>query len=240
MPLSLIKLKNIILDILFPPLCLNCEKYLNDRDKLICEQCLSLIKLNNTFFCPICRARLAENKPICHHSSLYMLAAAGNYDDHVLQNLIYYFKYQNFENLAPILSELLLKYLDSSNFNSYFLNLESYIIIPIPLYPGRKRERGFNQAKLLAEFIAKNMNLKLIEYLKRIKNTKPQSLLKGNEMRQKNVLNCFRIKNPDELKGKKVILIDDVFTSGATITEAAKILKTAGVKTIIALVIAKA
>jgi ComF family protein len=251
----LIKIKNLLLDILFPPLCLNCQKHLENRNELICEQCLSLIKLNNTLFCPVCRARLAENKLLCRHSAKenpafpYLLAAAGNYDEPVLQNLIHYFKYKSFENLAPILGEIILKYLDNlfknSNNNGGIvdytkLEIRNFIVVPIPLHKRRERERGFNQAKLLAGIIAKKFNLELKDCLKRIKNTKPQSQLKDGEKRQSNVFNCFLIAGSDFIKGKKIILVDDVFTSGSTINEAIKILKANGAKRIIALVVAKA
>lgn len=245
MSLFLIKLKNIILDILFPPICINCRKTLtnaeNDADqrgKIICEQCLGIIKLNSALFCPVCRARLAENKKICHRDAPYFLAAAGNYDDPVLQNLIHYFKYKSFENLAPILGELLIKYFKLLNFETF--KLLNFIIVPIPLHHCRERERGFNQAKLLAEIIARHFNLPLIDGLKRIKNNEPQVKLKDFEKRIKNISDCFEIKNPEIVKGKNIILIDDVFTSGATMNEAARILKKNGSGKIIALVLAKA
>jgi len=231
----LIKFKNFILDIFFPPICLNCQKHLESKSKLICEPCLSLIKVNNTLFCPVCRARLADNKRICHYDSPYLLAAAGNYDDLVLQNLIHYFKYKGFKNLTPILGEILIKYLASLN-----LNLKSFVLTPIPLHPRKERQRGFNQAKLIAEIVAKNFNLELIESLKRIRNNKPQVGLKDNEARIKNMAGCFKIQNPEQIKNKNILLVDDVFTSGATINEAVKVLKQNGAKKIIALVIAKA
>lgn len=253
----LIKIKEIVFDILFPPICLNCQKHLDDRNKLmvrrnspsilsgaeglICEKCLSLIKINNTLFCPVCRARLAENKKICHHryykGFYYFLAAAGNYDDPVLQNIIHYFKYKYFQNLAPILGEILVEYLKKL---SLVVGRSSFVIISIPLHPGRERERGFNQAKLLAEITARHFNLPLIEALKRIKNNKPQVKIKGLEKRAKNISGCFEIKHPELVKGKNIILVDDVFTSGATMNEAVKILKKNNAKKIIALVLAKA
>lgn len=252
MPLFLIKLKNIILDILFPPICVNCRKTLtnaeNDADqrgKIICEQCLGLIKLNSALFCPVCRARLAElssalreNKKICHRDAPYFLAAAGNYDDPVLQNLIHYFKYKSFENLAPILGELLIKYFKLLSFETF--KLLNFVIVPIPLHRCRERERGFNQAKLLAEITARHFNLPLIDGLKRIKNNEPQAKMKNSEKRTKNISGCFEIKNPEAIRGKNIILIDDVFTSGATMNEAARILKKNGSGKIIALVLAKA
>ncbi len=251
------KAKNVALDILFPPVCLNCQKPIDDRNKLICRTCLSLIKFNNTLFCPVCRARLPENKKICHFNSQYLLAAAGNYDDPVLQNLIHYFKYKSFKNIAPILGEIALKYLQILN-----LNLKPFAVTPIPLHPKKERQRGFNQSKLLAEFLAKKLDLEFLDGLKRIKNTEPQVKIKDPEKRTENIKGCFEInphtkrewslsandssysrygvgvKNP--IRGKNILLIDDVFTSGATISEAVKILKANGSGKIIALVVAKA
>lgn len=233
----LIKARNIVLDILFPPICINCQQFLNDKNKLICEQCLSLIKFNNTLFCPVCRARLADNKRICHYDSHYLLAAAGNYDDLVLQNLIHYFKYKSFKNLAPVLGEILIKYLNSLNPQFSILNS---IVIPISLHPRRERRRGFNQAKLIAKILAENFNLEISEDLKRTKNNKPQVECRDSETRTKNIENCFEIKNPEKIRGKNILLIDDVFTSGATMNEAVKILKQNNARKIIALVLAKA
>jgi len=304
---SLRKVKNIILDILFPPICLNCRKHLTQTgpENLICSDCLSLIKLNNTLFCPICRARLAENKLTCGHfitaqinvnnprlsasnvrinprksasKFSYYLAAASNYDDPILQNLIHQFKYKRCKNLAPVLGEILIKYLNQLSLikakeissergseaeRAWFPseareseaeapakplagrlsgseNLSLWLIVPVPLHSRRKRERGFNQAKLLAEIVARHFNLTLIEALKRIKNTKPQAKIKDIEKRMKNISNCFVIKNPEMIQGKNIILVDDVFTSGATMNEAVKILKQNGAKKVIALVLAKA
>ena len=178
---------------------------------------------------------MAENKRICHYDSPYLLAAAANYDNSVIKNLIHYFKYQSFENLAPILGKIIINYIENCK-----LRIENFIIVPIPLHHRRERERGFNQAKLLAEIITKKFNLELKDCLKRIKNTKPQSQLKNSEKRQSNVSRCFSAVNPNLIKGKNIILIDDVFTSGATMNEAIKILKANGAKQIIALVLAKA
>jgi ComF family protein len=259
------KTKEVILDILFPPLCLNCQKHLKTRmatnintngheyQKWLCDDCYSLIKFNNTLFCPVCRARLADNKRICQHcyyydddhnndkkkrSFYYLLGAAGNYDDPALQNLIHYFKYKSFKNLAPVLGEILIKYLESLSL--LMVNSQKSIVMPIPLHPRRERQRGFNQAKLIAEIVAKKFNWDLSEGLKRIKNNKPQVGLRDSEARIKNMGGCFEIQDPGRVKDKNILLVDDVFTSGATMNEAVRILKANGAKRIIALVIAKA
>lgn len=232
----LIKAKNILLDIFFPRVCLNCGKKLINENELICDNCVSLIKTNNSMFCPVCRARLPSNQKICHQKAPFILAAAGEYNEPTLQNIIKLFKYQGIENLAPILGKILIKYLNSLNLK--FLILDS-VIIPIPLHKSRERQRGFNQSKLLAKYISNYFNLPLIESIERIKKTKPQAQIKNKEKRLKNISNCFKIKNPEYVKGKNVILVDDVFTTGDTINEAIKILKENNAKNIIALVVTK-
>lgn len=130
------------------------------------------------------------------------------------------------------------RYLKSLEINHW--SFKNFIIIPIPLHSGRKRQRGFNQAELLGQFIAKDMNLEFCDTLKRIKNNKPQAKMKNHEERAKNIAGCFKIKNPEIVRGKNILLIDDVYTSGATMNEAAKILKENGARKIIAVVLAKA
>ncbi len=236
-----LKLKDIVLDIFFPPLCLNCQKYLGSKGGVLCDDCQSLIKLNNALFCPHCLARLADGRKICHRDSQYLLAAASNYDNPVIQNLIHYFKYKSFQNIAPILGEILIKYLEGAQLINQSTNkLMNYIIVPVPLHPRRERKRGFNQAELLAKSVASHFNLPLVNGLMRIRNNKPQVGLKDNKDRVKNIFNCFQIKNPEAVSGKNIILVDDVFTSGATMNEAVRILKMAGAERIIALTVAKA
>ena len=249
-PPTLQTIKNILLDLFFPPICLNCGKYLDLREKtnpqtfealareFLCAQCSASIKLNNTFFCPVCRARIPAGEKICHFDSVYLLAAASNYDDPVIQNLIHSFKYRKFETLSFILGEILIQYIEELIRNSA-LEIRNFSVIPIPLHSKRERERGFNQAELLSKKIASRFNLPLLKNLRRVKETDPQVGKKGED-RLKNIEGCFAIREPEEIRSKNIILIDDVFTSGATINEAVRILKEAGAKKIIALVVAKA
>lgn len=230
------KVKNIVLDIFFPALCLNCQCHLDQHSgNLVCNSCLASIKINSTAFCPICRARLPNNAKICHLESRYILGAAGNYNDPILQNLIHHFKYKGFKNLAPVLVKLMIEYIKNSK-----LNIESFAVLPIPLHPSRERRRGFNQAELLGKFLTDNFRLKMALALERIKNNKPQAGLKDTAERKKNMENCFVIQESETIYGKNILLVDDVFTSGATMDEAAKVLKSAGAKKIMALVLAKA
>lgn len=231
------KIENLLLDVLFPPVCLNCRKY-PENGELLCDACHSLIKVNNTAFCAVCRGRLPENKNHCHRP-LFLLAAATDYDNPVIRDLIHHFKYKNFRSVAGVLGKILNECLKNLLGNGG-LKIKNFIVVPIPLHPRRERGRGFNQSKLLAETIAGNFNLELCEPLERIKNNKPQIEMEDNEARQKNINGCFKLTDGAEIKGKNILLVDDVFTSGATMNEAAKILKEKGVEKIIALVAAKA
>ncbi|MEK7568399.1 MAG: ComF family protein [Patescibacteria group bacterium] len=235
----LIKAKNIFLSIFFPPVCLNCREYIGDENNLICGKCLSSIKLNTSLFCPVCRSRLAENKKICHFNTPYILAAAGDYNDPILRNLILCFKYKNFKNLSPVLGKIAVDYVNLLNPELKILK-SGTIVAPIPLHSSRQRTRGFNQAELIASRLSDDFKLPLESPLGRTKKTKNQAHLKDNEERIENIKGCFKAKNIEKIAGKNIILVDDVFTSGATINEAVKILKENGAKKIIALVLAKA
>src|SRR3972149_8938279 len=134
---ALIKIKNIVLNILFPPICVNCQKYLL-KNEYICDDCFRLIKLNSAMFCPICKSRLAENKKICNHSKkilpyFYLLAAAGNYDDPVLRNLIHGLKYRYLKNSSSLLGKILLRYIENCK-----LKIENFVVAPIPLHSTRQ------------------------------------------------------------------------------------------------------
>lgn len=248
-----VAIKNTALDILFPPICFGCKNHLENRDKFICDACLGSIKINNTLFCPMCQARLPENKRICNHGLEkneefpYLLAAAANYDNKIIQDVIHSYKYTYFDKLSSALGAILTDYLNSVIRNSKF-EIKNFSVTYIPLHFFRERERGFNQSKLLAQIISKNFNLELIDALRRIKNNPPQAKIAKNnlqqsknyENRKKNISSAFQITDSEIISGKNIILIDDVYTSGATMSEAAKVLKQHGAGKIIALVIAKA
>ncbi|MBI3046362.1 MAG: ComF family protein [Candidatus Harrisonbacteria bacterium] len=236
---NLIKLKELALDILFPPICLNCENSLVKAEKNngICDLCLSKIIIHTTLFCPTCRARLPENKKTCHQNSAYLLGAAADYDGAV-KNIIRRLKYKSWSRLKNPIGYLLKIYLKNLKLDK--AKLKNYLVIPIPLHKNRERERGFNQAELIGKIISEKYNLPLAKgILIRNKETKSQTELKNWDERKNNLTGAFKIENAEYLKNKNIILVDDVYTSGATVNEAVKTLRTAGAKKIVALVIAK-
>jgi ComF family protein len=121
------------------------------------------------------------------------------------------------------------------NFNA-LRNID--LIIPIPLHPARLREREYNQSQILAAMVSGLLQKPLIcDTLLRIRNTKPQVEL-NEKIRVKNIQGCFSIKNGERLKAKSVLIIDDVFTTGATLSEAARVIKEYGPLKIFALTLA--
>ena len=231
----LAKIKNLALDILFPPLCLACDKYLSDSSDQICLDCLASMPLFSHISCPVCLARITDYGNRCHKDSPYLLAAATDYSHPVAQKLIWQFKYGGWQSLAGIISGFFpLSSIPVENKANWF-------VVPLPLHSSRKKRRGFNQAELLAEKAARKLNLAcIIDNLVRVKHTSVQADLKNYKEREENVRNAFFVENPEQFKGKNIILVDDVFTSGATLGEAARVLKLVGVKRIVALVFARA
>ena len=234
---KIVKIGEKILKIIFPPLCFNCGKY---SENFLCPDCFSKIEFNKFIFCSHCFNRLPDIN--CRHKNFPILAAASSYHNSIVHNLIINLKYQKFKKTAIPLASIINHYLKEIKLITY-LKENNFIIVPLPLHPRKKRERGFNQSELIAEELSKKTNLKIeTNIIKRIKNTKPQVELREKKERENNVKDCFQV-NPSFNKNlipKKILLLDDVFTTGATMNEAAKILKNNKVKEIIYLVVAKA
>lgn len=112
-------------------------------------------------------------------------------------------------------------------------------IIPVPLHPNRLRERGFNQALLLGKILGRTINKKVFpRALRRIRNTIPQVQLDHGE-REKNVRGAFVVREPQKILDKRLLLVDDVFTTGATVNECARVLKKSGAKEVFVLTLAR-
>jgi ComF family protein len=101
------------------------------------------------------------------------------------------------------------------------------LIVPVPLHPARQRERGFNQASLLAELLARQSSIPLKPLLERIRYTNTQTALDRSE-RMENLHNAFRLRKNVDVRGLRVLLVDDVLTTGSTMNECARVLKRAG------------
>ena len=207
------------LNFLFPQKCGICFRRGNFE---VCESCIRKIRTH-------------ENINIINfkNKNLDILVYFFRYEGYI-RRLILKFKFFNKFYIGKVFSKIILK-------NKKICGkLKFYdIIIPVPMHKIKKSERGYNQTEILAEYLAKSLNISYDKnILVKIVNNKRQSSLSEKE-RYKNIKNVFKIKNSDKIKNKRIILIDDICTTSATLEECSKILKLAGTKEILALVIAK-
>ena len=222
------------LELIFPSRCAGCSE-LTGKGPALCEKCARSLQTYDSLFCGVCMARLPEGKKICHSDSPFILGAAINYHVGAAGALIRELKFKRNKKIAKFLADLLASYLKKLP-----LTLSSYEILAMPLSSARQRERGFNQAGLIAEELSPLVSVPILPGgLTRIKHSTPQSKIRGRKERLQNVSGAFSAK-PELVAGKNIILLDDVITSGATMFEAARALKSAGVRKIIALAAAKA
>jgi competence protein ComFC len=240
---KIVKIKNLLLDLILPKLCLVCDQ----EGSYLCPDCLTTIPLIDKFTCPICQkvslyGQTCEN---CQKSSyLAGVISALDYKNPLIKQAIHLFKYRYITELAQPLANLLIKEIKNSHFlsNNFAESKDNFLVIPIPLHRKKFLKRGFNQSELLAKHLTDEFKLTLkTDILSKIKNTHSQTDLKEKE-RKLNIKDAFELKNKKELKelkGKTVFLIDDVFTTGATLNEAAKILKKAGAQEVWGITLAK-
>jgi competence protein ComFC len=227
-------LKNSLLDFVFPPYCLLCNSFISSDEtqddtypqNLICRNCWESLNILPHPFCPMCRSFLDQTLSRCpkcpQSSSLSLNRSLGVFDPYY-QTLIHHFKYNRKFSIGKKLGSRLGQLLKQEEFSKGF----DYII-PVPLHLSRKRERGYNQSRILAEEISKTVSVPLMEkVLIRKKKTKDQTHLSLEE-RERNVRGAFVVRANSALQGKKVILVDDVMTTGSTLKECARVLKDAG------------
>jgi len=226
-----LELKDSIMDFVYPPHCLVCGRYLSEKEKDLCEGCWNSLGMIPFPFCPNCKSFFSDEKNRClfcsTDSNLLYVRSLGIFDD-FYKVLIHKFKYKGKVSLGKKLSKKLGEEIKKDKRFSSF-----DFLIPVPLHPARKRERGYNQSEVMGEVISKELDISFLKnVLKRIKNTKDQTKL-NDEQRRKNVKDAFKVSFPEMIKDKKIILVDDVITTGATLDECAKVLKDNGAKKIV-------
>ncbi len=200
---------------------------------ILCVECLHKIKLNDHTYCPVCIKWLGQSK--CHEHPLKALYAAANYEDPEVRTLIKKLKYDSWSRVANHLASPIHNYLESVG-----ADFKGYILVPVPLHYSKEKERGFNQSELIGRILSHRMGVPMkTDLVKRILPTISQTTLENYAAREKNIAGAFQINHKVELP-KKIMLVDDIYTSGATMTELARTLKSGGVKEVVGLVFAKA
>lgn len=216
-----------ILDFIYPRKCIFCDRILDvksiEKQYFACNNCKIKLKYTSKGL----SLRKEANK--YYDYSYFSYAYEG-----FIRKIIINFKFYNKKYLCDFLSYQTAK--DIQNFNVGKIDYIYYIPISLKRY----FERGYNQSYLLAKCISKQVGIPIKRFgLIKIKNNQMQSSLSKSE-RLNNIKGVYKALFLDDIKGKTILLIDDIFTTGATINEASKVLKKAGAKKIIAITIAKA
>jgi ComF family protein len=221
-------------DSLFPIFCVSC----GEEGKWWCKNCLLKEEIG-VFRCPVCRVPSPEGKT-CENcrlaTTLDGVVAIFNLEEHrAVESLIYRFKY----SFALDIQKLWKKVIED-NFLLLFGDLEKdWLVVPVPLHQKRKRERGFNQSEVIANLIqnaGQEHGFAYHDCLRRTKYTKQQAKLDKLE-REKNVQGTFEYVT-GAIKSK-ILLVDDVYTTGSTMNECARILKENGVSEVRGVVLAR-
>jgi len=211
------KLFHLIIHFLFPPKCVLCGKILRDEETDLCAGCRK-----ETEIFP---------KPKTKHPFLASWTALWYYNGNVRRSLIR-FKFYNARSNAIVYGRLLAMKL-----------LEEYpegfdALTWIPISPLRKFLRGYDQVELIANAVSEELGLEATPTLKKIRHNRPQSRLNSYSRRRANVLGAYRTLPQADITGKRVLLLDDILTTGATASEAGRVLLTAGAKEVTAAAVA--
>jgi competence protein ComFC len=227
-----IKLIYGFLDLLFPITCVIC----GTDGVYVCSKCLRKLPQITNQICIKCAqpAPFGKTHPACKTKNVPDgVLSALTYKDRQVKELIKIFKFTFVESLGMPLAQALVDMIKNHELKSYF---QDFLIIPVPLHRRRFNWRGFNQAETLARELGKQLGISFnVSLVKRLKHTKPQTKLTLEE-RKNNLQNAFDVTSP--LPNKKIILIDDVLTSGTTILELTRVLKQSGAKEVWAITLA--
>lgn len=228
------------LSLIYPPHCVLCNTNLEARGYL-CGACKGEAKRILAPFCEICSQPFdgaIEGKFSCSNCAQrhfhFEYAVACYRSSGVVREILHRFKYQREYYLRHEMGAWLMEGLDDPRIVSRKFDL----IVPVPLHWIRERRRQFNQANVLAEMVSKRTGVPLLNCLKRIRRTPTQTRFDRAE-RMENLLNAFKMRKNMGVQGKQLVLIDDVFTTGSTVDECARVLKDAGAASIRVLTVAR-
>jgi ComF family protein len=238
------QLTSAVLDLCFPRRCAACEKtWLLSQQGYWCSDCLQQIPWVQAPLCPCCGRPFQNSPDAPNHLCEQCLRGEFAFDaahsalvyTGTIRDRIHQLKFGGQLHWAPALADLLLQAVGTGP-----LICQTDLILPVPLHIKRLKQRGFNQSGLIAQALGKRCALPVPwGVLVRHRFTQPQTRL-GRDERLKNVHDAFSVAGPSLVKGRSILLIDDVFTTGTTLNECARVLKNAGSRKVRALTIARA
>ena len=227
--------------LLYPSVCTICGRSVGAGEYL-CDQCEAKTVRIVAPFCQKCSEPFegaitsAFTCANCAHRTIYFDAAVAAYRGRgIVRQMIHEFKYGRQIHLRHLVARWLHAALDDERLCGRRFD----VIIPVPLHPTRQRERGFNQASLLAELLSAQTSIPAKPVLERIRYTTTQTALDRSE-RMENLHNAFRLRKNADVRGLRVLLVDDVLTTGSTLNECARLLKRAGALSVHAATAARA
>lgn len=222
-------------NIFFPKLCFYCQNLSNDY---LCKSCYEKIEFLYPPLCKFCSQPIGDNKTnICkqcrslqyHYDKIISIA----FYKEPLKHLIHLFKYKYYDFLAEFLAKLMIEHLTKIGINLFFYDL----IISVPIHKLKLKEREYNQTQLLAKYLSNYFKISFKDdIIYEVKNRPSQTSLDAKR-RQENIKDSFLVSK--NLKGKKIILVDDIFTTGSTLNECSKLLKAQGAEVILGITLCK-
>ncbi len=202
-------IKDAILEILFPPKCILCGKVLERGEQDLCKKC-------------------RVDSPVCPKNNLKFSfldswLAVWYYKGYIRKSL-HRFKFSRARHYAAGYGRLLAMRLMTEYPEGFD------ILTWVPISSVRKFTRGYDQVELLAKAVGAELGMEPVATLKKLRNNRPQSSVSGQAQRRANVLGVYRAIDPELIRGKRILLLDDIITTGATAGECARVLLTAGAK----------
>ena len=223
-----------LFDLLYPRTCAGCSGPVEKHDRYLCWNCRAGISVIAPPYCSTCgnpvEGRI-DHAYICYHCAdstpHFDRARCATRYDGTIRNLIQDFKYNHALWLEDDLAEIL-----KSCVEVHYKVEEIDAVGCVPLFPARQRARGFNQARLLAGALARSLRKPMLRRcLVRVRPTPTQTHLTARD-RALNVKGAFEVRSPKAIEGKRLLIIDDVMTTGATLSECAHALKKAGAESV--------
>ncbi|MFN2508616.1 MAG: double zinc ribbon domain-containing protein [Chthoniobacterales bacterium] len=240
------KLRNIeplraVASLFYPSLCAVCSSPVDDS-RYLCAACSERVSRIEPPFCATCsepfRGAITEAFACanCAHRTLHFESAVSAFRSRgVVRKIVHEFKYGKQAHLKYPVAEWLAEALVDPRLEGRRFDA----LVPVPLHPTRQRERGFNQAELLTEVLSRRSGIPMQTSLQRVRYTTTQTAFDRTE-RMENLHNAFRLRKNADVQGLRVLLIDDILTTGSTLSECARVLKAGGALSVHAATAARA
>ena len=219
---------NLLIELLFPRRCPICDKPVDKIGRYVCKKCEASLQYVEPPYCMKCGKGLeSETKEYCmdcQNTEHFFQSGRALYEYEPIKESIYRFKYEGRKEYAEFYGKELAK-----RFGGQLKEWKIDALVPVPMHIDKVKKRGYNQAFLIAKVLGEELNIPVRdEIVKRMRATLPQKQLNGKE-RQNNLKNAFKMGKND-VKLNTVVVVDDIYTTGATMDAVTECLKSAGVK----------